>query len=278
MHPKKIDLHIHSRYSDGLLWPRDIVEYAAKRNVCAISITDHDTVAGVDDAIQYGKKSGIEVIPGIEISVSWENRELHFLGYYIDHHHSAIQSFGKMFEIARKQRAEKIVQCLNDLGFVISIDHVLEQAGGSPIGRPHIAEALVEKNCVFSIREAFIKYLGEGKPAYVPKFIVPPAKAIDIIKQAGGLVFLAHPRTAKITESDIQTLADMGMHGIETIHTKHTNRDIAYLQEIAQKYNLLQSGGTDCHGGREGGIILGTLSVPCWFLTAMKTKYGTSST
>lgn len=270
MKSKRIDLHIHSKHSDGLLWPHEIVNYAMKRKISAISITDHDTVAGIDSALKAGKEAGIEVISGIEISVSMNNRELHLLGYFFDPNNPGIQSYNQTLNTARKERARDIIGLLNKSGFDLSMEQVLHISGNAPIGRPHIAEALVEHNYVFSIRDAFNKYLGEKKPAYVPKLFINPVYAIELIKNAGGLVFWAHPRTGYVKEQEIKELADMGIDGLETIHSNHTQRDIKYLQEMTKKYHLLQSGGSDCHGGREGGILIGTLSVPYSFLNAMK--------
>ncbi|MDZ7722962.1 MAG: PHP domain-containing protein [candidate division KSB1 bacterium] len=270
MQDKKIDLHVHSKYSDGLLSPAEIVDYAVKRNVSAISITDHDTAAGIESFVRAGNLAGIETVAGIELSVNFNNRELHLLGYCFDSKHPQIKSYSKTLKAAREERAEETVKLLNDLGFPVSMQQVLDISGTSPIGRPHIAEALVRGNFVFNIRDAFNKYLAEGKPAYVPKIVITPADAIQLIKNAGGLTFLAHPGTGSIEESEIRELSELGLDGLETIHPKHTNRDIRYLEELSAKYNLLQTGGSDCHGGREGGIILGTLSIPYSFLNAIK--------
>lgn len=272
---KKIDLHIHSRYSDGLLWPDEIIKYAVMRNIAAISIADHDTVAGIESAVQEGEIAGVEVVPGIEISVFMNNRELHFLGYFFDYKHPEIRSYNRALEISREKRAQEIIRLLNKLGFRLRIQDVIKISGNAPIGRPHIAEALVAHNYVFSLRDAFNKYLGEGKPAYVPKSIVKPADAIQLIKKTDGLVFLAHPAAGYVNDREIQELVDNGLDGLETIHPKHTNRDVRSLQQIAKKYNLLQSGGSDCHGGREGGVIIGSQDVPYSFLKDMKksTKY-----
>ncbi len=272
MTERHIDLHIHSRYSDGLLSPFEILQYAAKRNLCAISITDHDTVEGVKPALEQSIPFNIDVIPGIEISVSLKQRELHFLGYFIDYSHSAIRSYTETLWQAREERAKRIIQLLKGIGFHLSLEPILVKAQGAPLGRPHIAEALVEENYVFSAFEAFEKYLGEGRPAYVPKNVIGPMDAMEIIKDAGGLVFLAHPKTAFIDESDVKRLIDAGLDGIEIIHPKHKPKDINYYRAIAQKYDLLESGGSDCHGGREGQIILGTQSVPFSLLKTIKTK------
>ena len=272
MAEKRIDLHIHSRYSDGLLSPFEILEYAAKRNVCAISITDHDTVEGIEPTLKQSSQFNIDVIPGIEISVSLKHRELHFLGYFIDYSHSAIRSYTETLRQAREDRAKKIIQLLNNIGFHLSLEPILVKAQGAPLGRPHIAEALVEGNYVFSAFEAFEKYLGEGRPAYVPKNVIGPMDAMEIIKDAGGLVFLAHPKTAFIDESDVKRLVGAGLDGMEIIHPKHKSNDVTYYRNIAQKFDLLESGGSDCHGGREGQIILGTQLVPVSLLNSMKEK------
>lgn len=267
-----IDLHIHSNYSDGLLCPKEIFEIANKRNLAAISITDHDSVEAIDKAFELQKEYSIEVIPGIEISVFYKKCEFHLLGYFIDHYNDAIRRYTRLLSNSREKRGEEIVKVLNKQGVNISFDFVKKKANGAPIGRPHIAEVMVEEGYVFSAYEAFQKYLGENRPADIPKYNVGPEKAVDIIKQAKGLVFLAHPGTIDCCEELIRLLLEYGLDGLETIHPKHNLMSRKHFSAVAKKYGLLESGGSDCHGGRDGNIILGTQKIPEQFLVEMKAR------
>lgn len=268
-----IDLHIHSTYSDGLLSLQEIVDIAVTRNLAAIALTDHDTTAGVPEILRIGQAAGIEVVPGIEISVSYNGCEAHLLGYFIDPTRPILHHYAKLLNDFRVQRAKKIVRILKHHGMDIPFELVAHKANGSPIGRPHIAEVMMEEGYVFSMYEAFQKYLGEDKPADVPKMNISPGKGVEIIKEAGGLAFLAHPVTIPCCDDFIAHLLEMGLDGIETIHPKHTFQDRQHLRAMAQNLNLLESGGSDCHGGRHGTIQLGALDVPVAFVKRMKEKH-----
>ncbi len=267
-----IDLHIHSTYSDGLLNPLQILEIAHQRSLQAISITDHDTVAATLTAREFGPKFGIEVVPGIEIGVAHDDCEVHLLGYFIDYESPDLKEYANLLMQSREERAREIVRVLNQQGIHISYDVVLQKANGAPIGRPHIAQVLVEDGYVYSSYEAFEKYLGEKKPGDVPKLNIGLKKAVRMIKDANGLAFLAHPATIECCQDVLKLLLSFGLDGIETIHPKHTTEQRAYYTKITQQYGLLQAGGSDCHGGRHGSIVLGTLPVPLDFLKAMKSR------
>jgi len=269
---KLIDLHIHSTFSDGLLTPRRIVETAGKLGICAIAVTDHDDVRAYAEAQTAGLEMGIEVVPGIELSSVEAGAEIHLLGYYIDPHNEPLLQFTQLFRTHRDQRARQILQRLGNLGLNIPFEILKHKAGEGALGRPHIADIMVEEGMVFSFQEAFNKYLGENRPGYVPKMKISSQEAIDLIHRAGGLAFLAHPGTG-VENEVIRKLIDWGLDGIETMHPKHTPVMIEAYRELTIKYGLLETGGSDCHGGRRGELMMGTMTVPMAILEKIKVRH-----
>ncbi len=266
-----IDLHIHSTHSDGLLTPEEIVRYAKKYELKAISITDHDAISNYRQAKAAGEKYGVEIIPGIEISTKIGEYTTHLLGYYFDPDFWLIDEYVKKNRLIREERAQKIVTRLGDLGIKISYELVKLRSNGGVIGRPHIADVLLEEGHVFSFRDAFEKYLGENKAAYVPKPTLSPEKGMEIIQKAGGLAFVAHPGI-DINDDIIFQLVDLGLDGIEVYHPKHSQGDIERFLTLARNHHLLVSGGSDCHGPRSMDIMLGISKVPYFYLDKMKEK------
>jgi len=248
--PFKVDLHIHTNKSDGALSPVQIVNKALKYNIPVISITDHDTVEAIPEAVEYGKKLCIEVIPGIETSSSINSQEIHLLSYFFDINNKSVSDFLTSFTLERKQRALKILTELQNLNININIDDVREFSGNSPITRPHIAQAMVKKKYVNSFGEAFYKFIGDNGPANVKKTFLPVEEVTQIFHSAGGLIFLAHP--VNIKEDDIITLIDLGIDGLETVHPMLSSGRSKTLKSIAEKYSLPESGGSDFHGGEKG--------------------------
>lgn len=267
-----VDLHIHSTYSDGLFSPEEIIKIAKERQLKAISITDHDTVAASKCAAELGVKHGIEVISGIEMSITCSGCEVHLLGYFVDAESGPLKDYAAMLFGSRDERARKIVKILQKQGMGITFEQVAEKANGAPIGRPHIAAVMVEEGYVFSTYEAFQKYLGENKSADIPKDSVEPKRAVEMIKEAGGLSFIAHPATIDCCDEALAKLVSFGLDGLETIHPKHNPQTQQHYRKIAQRYNLLESGGSDCHGGREGVVMIGNPPVPFSFLQKMKER------
>ena len=266
-----IDLHLHSTQSDGTFSPMQVVQRAAKLGVSAISLTDHDSVAGVQEAQNVGQNIGVEVIPGIELSAQEAGIDIHILGYFIDPANSDLLAYLQKFQDARRNRAEKIVARLNRLGVRITMAHVLHKAGDATIGRPHVADVLVEEGFVFSHDHAFQKYLGYGKPAYQPKFVLTPSEAVEVIHAAGGLASLAHPVLYR-RDALIPDLIKQGLDGIEVMHVKHAHADVRRYSDMAKHYGLLSTGGSDCHGDGRGQAVMGTVRVPSTFLDVMKEK------
>lgn len=248
---EKADLHIHSLYSDGVLSPIEIVTRAKQADLKVISITDHDSVGAIEPAIEAGRDIGVEVVPGIELSARYENAEIHILGYYIDYKNKDLVSSLAGFRGERLKRAQRIVDKLNELKIPITINSVLDHVKGDSVGRPHIANTLVDAGHAESYHDAFDKYIGDGRPAYEDKWIFSPEETIKLIANAGGLSFLSHPGKY-ITEEMILKLIKAGLDGIETVHPCHTPDLVYYYRGIVNQYCLLECGGSDFHGGERG--------------------------
>jgi len=245
---QKADLHIHTTASDGLLSPQQVVKWANKKRLGAIAITDHDTISGIDEAIEESKKyPTLEVIPGIELSCEYNSTEVHILGYFIDHNSSQLKNITDELKTSRLTRGQKIVEKLNQLDINISVQEVKEIAKEGFIGRPHIARVLISKKYVNSMEEAFDKYIGRDKPAYVNRYKLSVIDSIKIIHSAGGVAVLAHP--SLIDNKDIiPGIIRSNIDGIEVIHSKHSSNDILEFYKLADKYNLIKTAGSDCHG------------------------------
>jgi hypothetical protein len=247
-----IDLHTHSNYSDGGLSPRQLVQLAKEKGLRAIALTDHDTVAGVEEALAAGEELDIEVVPGVEVSVQHPPGTMHILGYYVQVTNLELLKALQKLQQARADRNPKIIEQLRALGLEITMDEVLDLSGGQ-IGRPHIAKALVNRGYVPSIEEAFSHYLKKGGIAYVEKFRFSPQKAIAMIRGAGGLAALAHPLTLEIGYGEeltelVSKLQRLGLEGIEVYYHTHTEEMIEIYQEVADRLELLPTGGSDFHG------------------------------
>lgn len=243
----KADLHIHTTASDGLLSPQEVVEWASRKKLCAVAITDHDTIKGIQPAMEASSQYNIEVIPGIEFSTEYMDEEIHILGYYIDYKQDWLMA--KLDEIyeSRYNRAIKMIDKLSAMGMNISLEQVKELAEGGTIGRPHIARALQENGYICNMKDAFKLYIGKGCPGYVERYRISCQEAIYMIKQLGGVPVLAHP--GLINNKDcIDTILDMGVEGIEVYHTKHDDETIRYALKAVAHRKLLITGGSDCHG------------------------------
>ncbi|MBI5475281.1 MAG: PHP domain-containing protein [Ignavibacteriales bacterium] len=268
----KADLHLHTRYSDGSYTPEEIINKAVDSGLKIISITDHDSVAAIEESIELGKQKGIEVIPGIELSATFDGTEVHILGYFFDYGNEALIESLEGFRRERMNRAKRIVGKLNQMNVPLSIDSVLDEVGGESVGRPHIATALVNGGHTETYYEAFNKYIGDGKPAYEQKWNFSPEDTIRLISQSGGLSFLAHPgRSAK--EDLIFRLIKAGLDGIEVVHPGHSPDLVYYYRGIVNEYCLLESGGSDFHGGeRNDDEILGRYFVKSAVVDMMRRR------
>ena len=255
---KFADLHVHTRISDGIFTPEDAVKQARRAGLAAMAIADHDSIDGIQAAIWAGRKYGVEIIPAVELSSGIDNHELHIVGYYIDWQNKWFRDKLLVFQDARRDRARKIVERLGELGVDVSYNLVIALEGGV-VGRPHIAQAMVNHGYVDTTDEAFEKYLGVGKPAYVAKYPLSPASAIKLIKKAGGLPVLVHPVFAHV-DNMLPKLVEDGLRGIEAYHSKHDAKVTKHYTRLARKYGLLITGGSDSHGG--GDVLIGSVRVP----------------
>jgi 3',5'-nucleoside bisphosphate phosphatase len=259
-----VDLHMHSTASDGARTPTEVVEAARVAKLSAIALTDHDTVGGVREAQGAGARLGIRVVAGVELSAVEGDAETHLLGLHLellDEMQEQLESIRAM----RITRAQRIVERLNALGVKITTADVLEQAGGGAVGRPHVARAMIAHGWVGDNREAFDRFLGYGRPAYVGKDRLPMSEAIAMIHRAGGLAILAHPGEAG-KRARLEALAAEGLDGVEIRHPSHTPEDIMRLGALAAQLGLLPSGGSDWHGTADRVRAIGMMEVPVTWL------------
>jgi len=272
-----IDLHTHSTESDGSMSPRELVRHAGKCGLTAIALTDHDTIEGVPEAVIEGEKSSIEVIPGVEISVLFKP-EMHILGYFFGNDYLNILPVLDELKRKRNERNPKIVNKLNEMGFDISMEEVVREAGGTIVARPHIAKVLTKKGYVGSVSEAFDRYLSSGRPAYFRKEKLTPEEGIRVITEAGGIPVLAHPVHLDMNMSQLDRLLDSlatsGLKGIEAVYPDNTETDTGNLLRLALKHKLLPTGGSDFHGHYKPDIDIGkgrgNLRIPYAILEGLK--------
>lgn len=256
------DLHIHTNASDGLLSPEEVVKWAIIKKLRAIAITDHDTITGIEPAINSNDRPDkLEIIPGVELNTEFDGKEVHILGYFIDYKNSWFLDILDKIQNSRYHRAKKMVEKLQHLGIKINFERVEEISEGSSIGRPHIARAMVESGYVSDIPDAFDKYIGEGCPAYVERYKLTTREAIEVINKIKGIPVLAHP--GLITDKNIiNYILDLDIMGIEVFHPKHDSDMINYLFSLSKKRGLFITGGTDCHGYMQNGQpIMGNVSI-----------------
>jgi predicted metal-dependent phosphoesterase TrpH len=255
-----VDLHTHSTASDGSVAPSDVITAARRAGLTAIALTDHDTVAGIPDARAAAEEHGIEVVAGVELSAVAHGQEIHILGLHLaslDTLEPALLDF----RAARHVRADAMVQALSAIGIPLTLDAVLAQANGAAVGRPHVARALIAGGWVRDLHDAFDRYIGAGRPAYVPKPRLAVDEAVALVHAAGGIAVWAHPGRDGILDR-IRSFVAQGLDGVEVRHPGHSAEDIARLGAIADALGLVPSGGSDWHGAREGPRLLGCMSVP----------------
>ncbi len=265
-----IDLHCHSCYSDGTLSPEEVITEALSIGLFAVAVTDHDTVNGIEIAIEAAIGKSINFVPGVEISAEIETGALHIVGLFINHKSPELLEMLSFAEQERKKRNIKIVNRLRTIGISITTEEVEEEASPGIIGRPHFASILLRKGYVGSMEEAFLKYLAKGGAAYIPKTRIPQSEAVSVIRKASGIPIIAHPDQTKRGGSELSALINQlkkhGLLGIETCYSGYSKKDIKKLSGLARKHDLLQSGGSDFHGAIKPSIRLGygpgNLNVP----------------
>jgi predicted metal-dependent phosphoesterase TrpH len=256
-----IDLHLHSTASDGRHTPAELVHFALRKNLQVIALTDHDTTEGVEEARGAARGTGLTVIPGVEISTDVSgSHEFHILGYYVDYHYAPLRDRLAGLRQSRLERAHKIVELLGKAGCPVAWEQVSAFAGQGSVGRPHIAQALVEGSYVDSVESAFRFYIGRGAPAYVPRPKLSPQDAIQLILDAGGAPVLAHP--SRIVEH-IPALVKAGLVGLEVYYDGYVKAETRFLAGLADKHNLIATGGSDFHGiGITSATEVGQANVP----------------
>jgi hypothetical protein len=269
----RIDLHVHTTASDGLLSPVRLLGLAKDAGVGILAVTDHDSTDAVDAAMNEGWRLGVEVIPAVEINTDVDTTEVHVLGYYIDHRQSWLQEFLTRQRDGRVNRAARMVEKLNALGIPVTFERVRAIAGGA-VGRPHVARALIEAGVVKSTEEAFEKYIGRNGPAYIERMKVTPQEAVQVILKAGGIPVLAHPGWG-VREEMIPPLVEGGLEGLEVYYPDHTPAMVTRFLEIASQLHLLVTGGTDFHGGDLATrVSVGSQYVPVDAVQRLKERAG----
>ncbi|MFC1942162.1 PHP domain-containing protein [Chloroflexota bacterium] len=260
----QVDLHIHSTASDGKFSPEEIIAKAAALGLTTIALADHDSVEGIAPALEAARAfPRLRVIPSIELSTDLPDGEAHVLGYFLDYTSGVLISALERFRDSRRGRAQGMVDKLRDLGIRIDWQRVQEIAGDGSIGRPHIARAMLEKGFISSFGEAFTRFIGRGGPAYVDRYKMTPAEAVALIVQSNGLPVLAHPFTVTDPEATIIVLKEAGLVGIEAYYNHYSAEEIRRLVNLADKHNLIPTGGSDYHGLDNGSeTMMGAVEVP----------------
>lgn len=267
---KTADLHLHTNFSDGADRPRRVVELARAAGLSSIAITDHDILAGYPEAKEAAEEMGLELIPGLEMSASQNGQEVHVLGLLIDLQHAG---FGRLLTEQRTHRIARIkdmIARLAQLGLPVTEDEVFSQAReGGAVGRPHVAQAMVQHGYVATAREAFDRYIGASGPAYIPGSSLSPKEAIAAIREAGGVPSLAHPVFLKDVTLIEQMVRD-GLVALEVYHSSHNPDLVKRYEEMADRLGLLRTGGSDYHGNNKEGSPVGSVAVPYDLVEALK--------
>lgn len=275
-----VDLHLHSTYSDGKLTPEELVEFCYSRGLRTIALSDHDSTEGIQEGQRAACALGIDLIPSVELSTSYEGIEIHLLGYFIDTGMKYLQDILRDFRSERDSRGEKIIKNLSNDGVDLSWAKVRDLASGGSVGRPHIAQALIEDGYISSYREAFDKYIGKSCPAFVPRTLMDSTEALKLLKDCGGVSVLAHPLYwgLKSDREDIPGLNDVvgqllehGLDGIEVYYGGYDGNQIQRLESIAKEFSLVPCGGTDYHAlGQVGEALPGDMGPPDEIISMLK--------
>ena len=256
------DLHLHSYYSDGTMSPEELVSYAATLGLAGVSITDHDTIDGQEEALDAGRRCNVEVLTGAEFSIEEDAQSIHILGYLFDHRERRLAESVRALAEARVRRARLIVQKLAENGAPISFDDVLREAGKGSVGRPHIAKVLYRHGLVSNVNEAFVRYIGSGMPCYVPNEVLERSEVINLIDGAGGVAVWAHPGWRIRQEDLLERLIASGVRGLEAWHPNHTERVSAEIAAIARARGLVCTGGSDFHFAELMQADIGEITAP----------------
>ncbi len=277
-----IDLHLHTRFSDGSLTPAEVVALAHQAGITAMAITDHDIVDGIPHAMEAAAEPGLEIVPGVELSSRLNGRELHILGYFVDWRDPVFRDRLAQQRLSRHVRNPQTIARLNALGIELSEEDVRAKAGSDSIGRPHIAQVLIDKGYVRDTREAFERFLGEGAAAYVPRALSDTCDVIAWIRDAGGVPVLAHPTWTRCEGEPLYdlcaSLKDAGLLGLEVFYSTHDRRHTSRYLALAKRLDLLVTGGSDFHGAANPAIRVGrgkgNLKVPAALLEPLRQAAG----
>jgi len=246
--PALIDLHSHTRHSDGQYTAEALVALAAEAGIGVLSVTDHDTVSGIAEATAAASSAGLRLVPGIELSAHLHNREVHVLGHLLDPASPALLELGRALLDERRERMERMVLAAQAQQLKISLDEVIAQSGGDNLGRPHLAQALVAKGYASSVKDAFQRWLADGRPLCVERRKMSAADAVALIHRAGGTASLAHPGANRVSQQELKTLAESGLDAVEANHPEHVPSQVAAYERWAAALGLLTTGGSDFHG------------------------------
>lgn len=265
------DLHLHTQFSDGTYSPEELVAQAQRHELAAIALTDHDTVEGCAPTARACSAAGIEFITGTELTAEQDGHEIHILGYLLDIEDPKLLAEIAKFQVVRQNRIQEMVARLNRLNVPLEAAAVFTLANCRAPGRPHVARALVAARLCGSLDEAFERFLKKNRPAWVPKFKISAADAIELIHGAGGVAVMAHPGLNRSDEA-IPAMAEVGLDGIECFHTKHSTSTAEHYLELADRFHLLVTGGSDCHGMSKGQPVIGGVKLPYQHVEKLKLR------
>ena len=266
---KFADLHLHTLFSDGTYTPQELIEGAKKCDLSCIAVVDHDTVSGIVPVLESARSRNIEVLPGIELTAEYRNLEIHILGYSIDYKNKELIEKVGLLRQNRVERIYKITDRLKDMGISLNAQTVFDLAKFGSVGRLHVARAMVKEGLVGSTFEAFGKYIGDKCPAYVLGFRLSPEEAIRLIKNAGGIPVLAHPYTVNQGDA-LAKIIEHGIMGLEVYYPEHSPQMVNFYLGLAEKYNLLVTGGSDCHGAAKSEVKIGSVKIPYELVEKLK--------
>ena len=275
---RMIDIHVHSSASDGTFAPSDLLAEAKKAGLCAMALTDHDTMDGIEEAQRAAQELGIELVPGVEISTEYNGREIHVLGYYVSQESPRLKAMLEEFRDFRATRNVRMVERLREEGFSITMEQLREKFPDSVLTRAHMSRFLCETGQLPDTRTAFSKYLGENCCCYIDRPKISPVDAVELIREAGGLAVLAHPVLCNLPDEELlQMIGEMkqaGMCGLEAVYSENTADDEAHMKKLAEEFGLCITGGSDFHGKNKPDIQLGkgkgNLHIPYAYLQSLK--------
>ncbi|MDB6041100.1 MAG: hypothetical protein JWM99_4941 [Verrucomicrobiales bacterium] len=265
------DLHLHTFFSDGTYSPEELASEAARFNLSAIALTDHDTVDGCERLAAACAQRGIEFIPGTELTAEIRGSELHMIGYFIDVKQPELLIKMSHFQKVRQDRIREMVERLNKMNIPLNVEAVFAIANCNSPGRPHIGRALVQAGVCKTLDEAFERFLKKNRPAWVPKFKMSAQEAIQLIHNSGGLAVFAHPGLNR-SDDLLSELVEAGLDGLECYHTKHSTAVSEHYVALADRYKLAITGGSDCHGTNKGQPLIGSIKLPYDYVRKLKAR------